>query len=267
MLVIGFVLWQMIAGGFFEPAEKLAAQVDKENFTWLTCPSCGKLFMVEETTKRGYCPYCKFEMMLSEDKKVMGGSADEGEFIWFFSPNCGKLFFAFETKKMGKCPYCGEPISLTAPPTKDLEEDPHHLVALVKNHAGKLLVGALVLFAGSIAGIYVLLENRVVLSLNPIEGALSEDAKIELSQRQVKKKKLTLSDSAAADIVLEAPSLKDIYCILSFVRVGGKTHAYLRHRSNEPVWVNDKPEYNAQLKDHDKVRIGDVVFEVHARDK
>jgi predicted component of type VI protein secretion system len=69
------------------------------------------------------------------------------------------------------------------------------------------------------------------------------------------------------DIVLEAPSLKDIYCILSFVRVGGKTHAYLRHRSNEPVWINDKPQYNAQLKDHDKVRIGDVVFEVHTRDK
>lgn len=267
MLAIGFVLWKMIAGEFFNPTDNLAAKINKENFTWLICPNCGKVFMVEETTKRGYCPYCKFEMMLTEDKKVLGRSVDGGEFIWFFSPACGKVFFAFETKEMGNCPYCGEPISLTAPPTKDLEEAPHPLVALTKTHSGKIILVALGLFIGSIAGIYVLLESRVVLSLNPIEGTLSEGAKIELSQRQAKKKKkLTLGDSASEDIVLKDPSLKDIHYILSFVRVGGKTHAYLRQRSNQPVWVNDKPQYNAHLKDHDKVRIGDVVFEVHTRD-
>jgi len=108
MLVVGFLLWQLVAGEFFNPAEKLAVEADKENFDWFICSSCARLFMAEVTTRKGYCPYCKFQMMLvTEDKRVFGKSADESEFAWFFSPECGNVFFAYAIEEMGVCPYCG----------------------------------------------------------------------------------------------------------------------------------------------------------------
>jgi hypothetical protein len=123
------------------------------------------------------------------------------------------------------------------------------------------------LFIISIAGIYILLESRTILSLKPLEGATSPETRIELSKWKTRKKKLTLGNTAEYDIVLTDPSLKDTRCELSFVRVGGKIRAYIRRGSNEPIWVNEKPEYNPRLNDRDKVRLGDVVFEVHSRDK
>lgn len=264
ILVTGFFLWQMIIGVFFNPAEDLAAGIDKEDFDWFTCASCGRLFMAEVTTRKGYCPYCKFQMMLiTEDKRVFGRGAGESEFIWFFSPQCGKVFFAFATEQPGACPYCAEPLDLAAPFVAVAANGSNPLRA----YAGKLFWGSLGLFAISIAGIYILLENRTVLSLEPIEGAVSKETKIVLSKWQTRKKKLTLGGAPDDDIVLNEPSLKDVRCVLSFVRVGGKTHAYLSRGSNKPILVNEKPEYNPRLHNHDKIKLGDVVFEVNTRDK
>lgn len=267
ILAIGFVLWQMISKELARPTDEVAARIEKERMTWFTCSSCRRMFMAEETTKKGYCPYCSFETMLVKDKKVVGKSVAQDGFVWFLSPNCGKLFLAYETKTTGKCPYCGEAIELTAPHTADLRVEPPRIVALIQPHAGKLFVAAIALFLVSTAGIYVLLQSRVVLSLEPIEGAVSEEAGITLSRRQVKKKKLTLANSPDADIVVKDPALSNARCVLSFVRVGGKTHTYLRHTTNQPVWVNEKLQYNPQLKDNDKIRIGNIIFEVHTRGK
>jgi DNA-directed RNA polymerase subunit RPC12/RpoP len=269
MLVTGFVLWQMIVGEFFNPAQELAVEVEKENFAWFSCSNCGALFMAEETTRKGYCPYCKFQMMLAtEDKKVLAKSPDKSEFTSFLSPECGKVFFANATGQMGNCPYCKESIDLTAPiATVASKESPDPLVAWANDHYGKLLLGAFVVLVFSVGGIYVLLENRIILSLNPIEKHVSEGTKIEFSKWRTRKKKLTLGDAKGDDIILKNPSLKGVQCELSFVRVGGKTRAYLRHKSNHPILVNEKPQYNPRLKDHDKVRLGDLLFEVHAREE
>ena len=267
LLAAGFILWRMIAGELSSPMARVAAGVKKENFTWFTCASCGKLFMAEGTTTKGYCPYCGFTMLLLPgEKKVFGTSVDESQFVTFFSPGCKKPFFAYQTKQVGKCPYCGESIDLTVPETIDLQESPPGLLVFAKAHAGNLLLIAVLTFGISIAGIYILLGNRVILSFEPIE-APSEERKIEFSKRKIKKKQLTLGPSTSDDITISHPSLKDFHCTLSFVRVGKNTHAYLRRSSNLPVWVNDKPQYNAQLKNHDKIRLGDIVFEVHANEK
>lgn len=266
MLVIGFVLWQMVAAEFFRPVEKMAAKVDKDNFAWFSCPDCGKLFMAELTTRKGHCPHCGFQLMLiSEDRRTLGTSVNEDEFIWFFSPKCGKLFFAFETGQSGTCPYCGEKVDLIAPLVADLEEPQSGALTFVKAHWEKLFGGSVALFFVSIAGIHLLLQRQVILSLRPVETALDQGLKIDVSRRQIKRKQLTLGESEDNDIVLRNPSLKDVHCILSFVNVGGKTHAYLRNRSNDPVCVNEKLAYNPQLNDSDKIRLGNLMFEVHKR--
>ncbi|RJP26415.1 MAG: hypothetical protein C4520_00610 [Candidatus Abyssobacteria bacterium SURF_5] len=264
LLGTGIFFWTMIAGEIFNPAEKVAVKVDKENFDWFTCPSCSTLFVAEATAKQGMCPYCGFPMMLGiEQKRVLGTSVDESQFVSFFSPACNRVFFAYHTGEIGKCPYCGEPIALIVPETIEPEESPPALVAFVKANFRFLVLAIGLVIGTSVAGAYLLLQRRVILSLEPIAGTVAEEAKIELSKRQVKKKLLTLGPSPTADINIKHPSL-DFNCTLSFVRVGGNMHAYLRRDSNLPIWVNDKPEYNAQLKDHDKVKLGDIIFEVHA---
>ena len=271
ILLIGFVLWQLIVGEFFNPAEELAVAVNKENFDWFSCSSCGKLFMAEVTTRKGYCPYCKFQMMLvTEDKRVLAKSVNKSDFICFFSPKCGRVFFAYETKQMGICPYCAEPVDLTAPRTTVPEGPssvPARLAAWTKANSGKLLLGSMGLFIVSVAVIYLLIENRTVLSLRSIEGAVSEEANIKLSKWQTRKKRLTLGDTEDDDIVLPEPSLKDIHYVLSFVRVGGKTHAYLSRSPDQPILINEKKQYNPRLHDHDIIKLGDVVFEVNTKDK
>jgi DNA-directed RNA polymerase subunit RPC12/RpoP len=269
MIAVGFILWRMIASEFFNPAEELAAGVNRENFSWFTCSSCGKLFMAEVTTLKGRCPYCNTQMMLvTEDRRVMGRSVDESEFIWFFSPQCGKVFFAYNTGNLGTCPYCGESIELTAPLIADLKEESAaaDLRVWAKAHASGLLFGALAVLVVSLTCIYLLLERRVMLSLEPVGNAVSENARIELSKRQIRKKQLTLGNEEDSDVILSDPSMKGHRYVLSFVRVGGKMHAYLHHGSNKPIKVNQKPEYNPRLKDSDEVTLGDVVFKVHTRD-
>lgn len=267
ILLIGFILWRMVDKELLNPSEGLSVQVDKENFEWFTCSSCRELFMAEATTRKGYCPYCDFQMMLvSETKRVFGNNADESGFIWFLSPNCGKLFLAYETGETGVCPYCNEAIALNVPPSIDLEESPTMLAAWTRAHAKGLLAGALGVFAFSMAGIFLLRERQIMLSLMPVDEADSHGRKIELSRHQARKKKLTLAGNGEADVVLESPSPNDIHFILSFVRVGKKTHSYLRHGSNKAVEINEKLEYNPRLKDHDKVTLGDIVYEVYTRE-
>jgi DNA-directed RNA polymerase subunit RPC12/RpoP len=264
MLAVTCVFWLTIAREFFNPAEEIKVAADKENLTWFMCSDCRQIFMAEETTKKGYCAYCGSTMMLTtEDKRAFSRSANEEKFGWFFSPSCGKLFFAYETRDVGNCPHCGELIDLTLSPEAPPEEAPPVLVATVKTHAGKLLAAAIGLFVVSVSGIYILLQKQVVLTLQPVEGTPSEETRIKLSRKQTKKKKLTLGNSTDDDILLKDASLDDIHYLFSFVRVGGKTYAYLSRGSNKPILVNDKPEYNPKLKDHDKVKIGDRVFEVH----
>ena len=266
MLAVGFVFWNTIDKEFFNPAEEIKIAADKEDLTWFFCSDCRKIFMAEETTKKGYCAYCGSAMMLiTEDNRGFSTSTNEDEFEWFFSPGCGKLFFARETREMGNCPYCGEPVDVTLTPECPTEEPPLR-VAMVKTHAGKILAVAIGLFVVSVSSIYLLLQKRVILTLEPVEGAPSEEARIELSRRQTKKKRLTLGNSTDDDILLKDASLDDIHYLFSFVRVGGKTYAYLSRGKNKPIWINDKPEYNPKLKDRDKIKIGDIVFEVHTRD-
>jgi len=268
MLVVGFLLWQLVAGEFFNPAEKLAVEADKENFDWFICSSCARLFMAEVTTRKGYCPYCKFQMMLvTEDKRVFGKSADESEFAWFFSPECGNVFFAYAIEEMGVCPYCAEPLDLTVPRSSVAEDAGSVPLRWVKANIGMLLLACVAVFAVSIAGIYVLLERRTVLSLRPIDGTVSEEVNIDLSKWRARKKQLTLGDGENDDIILNHPSLKGVRCVLSFVRVGGKTRAYLSRSSHEPILINEKCEYNPRLRDHDKIQLGDILFEVSTRDK
>lgn len=268
VLVTWLALWMMINSELLTPTDDLAAGVDRENFSWFTCSGCGKLFMAEATTMKGSCPYCKFQLMLiTEDKRLMGQSVDEDDFIWFFSPACGKIFFAYETNKIGSCPYCEEQIELSAPLVADLEGPAsNRLVTWSKAHSGKLLFGVLIIFAASLTGIYFLLERQIVLSFEPVNRAGSEPANIELSRRQIRKKQITIGDGNDDDIELKIPSLKDFHYVLSFVRVGGKLHAYLHHGLNKPIRVNEKPEYNPRLKNHDKIELGDIMFEVHTRE-
>ncbi len=264
LLLTGFILWRMIAGELSTPVSKVAAGVKKENFAGFSCPSCGKLFMAEVTTKKGRCPYCGFTMYLGEEEKVFGVSADESQFVPFFSPACKKLFFAYQTNEIGQCPYCGEPINLAVTSTVDLQEPPSGLLALVSAHAGTLILIALALFGISVASVYIMYENRVMLSLEPIAGSLSEMKRVELRRRQIKRRQLTLGASMNDDITISDPSLNGINYTLSFVQVGRNTHAYLRRSSNQPILVNDKPQYNANLKDRDKIQLGKVTYEVHS---
>jgi DNA-directed RNA polymerase subunit RPC12/RpoP len=257
----------MVAAEFSKPSDDLAVQRDTENFEWFLCSNCNKVFMAEATTKKGHCPYCQYQMMLeTESKRISGKGSDESEFICFFSPECGNIFFANDTQQMGTCPYCREPIDLTAPVSTDLEQPPPKLLAWVGNHAKGLFAIALGVFAVSMTGFYFLRERQVMLSLSPIDTAASEDSTIELSRHHLRKKELFLSGKEDADIVLKNPALRDLQLILSFVRVGGKTHSYLHQKSNHAIQVNDRPEFNPRLKDHDKVQLGDVVFEVYARE-
>lgn len=271
MLLVGFFLWRLVAVELFNPAEKLTVGVDKENFAWFECSNCGNPFMAEATTRRGYCPYCNFQMMLvTEDKRVMGKSVDGDDFAWFFSHECGNVFYARETKKTGTCPYCAESVNLTAPRTtiaKGSVEAPSRLAAWTKDNYGILLMGTLVLFTISAACVCFLIESRTILSLRPVEGIVSQDSKIELSKWQTRKKRLTLGNAQGDDIILTEPSLKGDQYILSFVRVGGKTRAYLSRDSDQPVLINEEKEYNPRLHNRDRIRLGDVVFEVSTRDR
>ncbi len=271
LLLVGicFILWHIIAGEISTPVEDLAMKVDKENFEWFTCPSCGELFFAEATTRKGSCPYCGSQMMLvSEVERVIGRSVDESKFVCFFSPKCKKVFFAYETQETGKCPYCAEVLELIAPVTAVHDEESDSLLlAWTESNFGAFLTGIMGLFVASVAGIYVIMQSRTILSLKPVEGVVSEKTKIELSKWKTRKKKITLGDNPDNDIILKDPSLKDVHCILSFVRVGGKTHAYLRRTTNQPIWINEKPEYNARLHDHDKVKLGEVIFEVSTKEK
>ena len=257
----------MVASEFVNPSDNLAIQKDKENFEWFACSDCGELFMAEATTRKGYCPYCNFQMMLGvEAKRVLAKSADKSEFAWFFSPACGNVFFANDTGRMGTCPYCDEAIDLTAPVSTDLDEPPTKVAAWVRARAKGLLAGAAVVFVSSMAGFYILRERQLILSLTPIDKSASRDMKIELSRHQARKKKLTLGNGEGADVVLKNPSLKDLQFILSFVRVGGKTHSYLQHGRNQTIQVNEEEEYNPRLKDHDRVKLGDVLYEIYVRE-
>lgn len=264
LLLIGFLFWAMVISQLTNPVEDVAAKMDKENFEWFTCPSCSKLFMAEATAKKGSCPYCGFTMMLGvEQKRVLATSVDKSQFASFLCPACNKLFFAYQTGETGNCPYCGEPILLAAPATVSPENALPAPVAFVKDYGGAILLAVVVLLALASAAIYLILQNRVILSLDPVGGALPDKQKIELLKRQIKKKHLSLGASASDDIKINHPSLKNFKCTLSFVRVGGNTHTYLKRDVNEPILVNDKPEYSVQLKDRDRIKLGDIVFEVH----
>ena len=138
-------------------------------------------------------------------------------------------------------------------------------MAWARANFGGLLAGAIGVFALSMTGLILLREKQIMLSLKPIGESASQDMAIELSRRQIRKKKLTIAGSDTADVVLQNPSLKDIQVILSFVRVGGRTKTYLSHKSNKAVQINENTQHNPRLKDGDKIRLGDVTFEVHAR--
>jgi DNA-directed RNA polymerase subunit RPC12/RpoP len=268
MLATGFILWQLVEKEFVNPAEELVTKVDKENFKWFTCSGCGNLFMAEATTRKGYCPYCGLQTMLvTETKRVVGTSVDESEFVCFFSPECGKVFFAYETGEMGTCPYCGEAVSLVAPETIGPERRPPEVIAWAEAHFGGLVAGISGLLVATFAVLYIVLQSRIILSLTPVAGPASERTKIDLSKWKTRKKKITVGDAPDSDIVLEDPSLKDTRCTLSFVRVGGTVHAYLSRSGNQPVWINEKPQYNPRLHNRDKVKLGDIIFEVKTREK
>jgi hypothetical protein len=168
---------------------------------------------------------------------------------------------------MGRCAYCGEELDLTAPVTIDHSQQTPPMTAWNRPPFGGLLTGAVVLFVLSIAGIYILLERRIILSLNPTEGTVSKETRIELSQWKARKKKLTLGNTPDSDILLKDSSLKDVHCVLSLVRVGGKTHAYLSGSANKPILINEKFKYNPRLHHQDKIKLGDKEFEVDTRDK
>jgi DNA-directed RNA polymerase subunit RPC12/RpoP len=272
MLLMGFALWRLVAGELSSPAEDIAKVMDEENFAWFDCSSCGNLFMAEATTRKGYCPYCKFQMMLvTEDKRVMGKRAGGDDFKWFFSHECGNIFFAHASERVGSCPYCAEPVDLSiteTPVVANAGSVPLQLAAWTRAHSGKLVLGAFALIAVSIAGICLVIENRIVLSLNPIEGAVSQVARIELSKRQAKKKKLTMGSLQGDDIFLAETLLHGARYVFSFVQVGGKIRAYLsRSQEDQPVLINEETQFNPRLRNHDRIKLGDVVFEVSNSDR
>lgn len=267
ILIVGFFLWRMIDAESYNPSQSLAVDVDKENFEWFTCPGCDELFMAEVTTRKGYCPYCQLQIMLiTEAKRAFGRSTDKTEFVWLLSPDCGNVFFARDTGLMGICPYCREGILLVAPPTHDLEQPSTKIIAAVRQYSGGIFAGGILLFAFSITGLYFLRQRQVVISLKPVEEGISVEKEIRLSRRQIKNKKLTLSGADDADIVVHSPSLKDVKYTISFVEIGGKTRAYLHQSKNQPIQVNEKPELNPRLNNNDKVRLGDVTFEVCSKE-
>ena len=202
---------------------------------------------------------------------LTASSAGAEEFEWFFSHKCGNIFFAHASERMGACPYCAEAVDLTiteTPVVAGAGSVPLQLAAWTRAHSGKLILGILALCAVSIAGICLALENRIVLSLNPIEGAVSQVAKIELSKRQARKKKLTMGSLQSDDIFLAETMLHGARYVFSFVQVGGKIRAYLsRSQEDQPVLINEETQFNPRLRNHDKIKLGDVMFEVSTRDR
>ena len=50
--LIGLVVWDISAR-----ASTPKTRVDSQNFVWVGCPSCDRMFYVEKTQREGWCPY------------------------------------------------------------------------------------------------------------------------------------------------------------------------------------------------------------------
>ena len=51
-ILIGLVAWDLSTR-----ASVPETRVDSSNFKWIKCPSCERMFYVERTQRRGWCPY------------------------------------------------------------------------------------------------------------------------------------------------------------------------------------------------------------------
>jgi len=51
-ILIGLVAWDLTTR-----SSTPETRVDSPNFRWVECPSCERLFYVEKSQRRGWCPY------------------------------------------------------------------------------------------------------------------------------------------------------------------------------------------------------------------
>ena len=59
-ILIGLVAWDLSTR-----ASVPETRVDSGHFRWVKCPSCERMFYVEKTQRRGYCPYDGMEFDFS----------------------------------------------------------------------------------------------------------------------------------------------------------------------------------------------------------
>ena len=52
VILIGLVAWDLSMR-----SAALERRSDSANFRWVSCPSCERMFYVEKSQKRGWCPY------------------------------------------------------------------------------------------------------------------------------------------------------------------------------------------------------------------
>ncbi len=62
-VLIGFVAWDISTR-----ASVPDTRVDSSNFRWVTCPSCERMFYVENSQRRGWCPYDGFQFDFSTNE-------------------------------------------------------------------------------------------------------------------------------------------------------------------------------------------------------
>jgi len=59
-VVIGLLSWDIATR-----ASVPQTRVDSANFRWVTCPSCQRMFYIENSQRNGWCPYDGFQFDFS----------------------------------------------------------------------------------------------------------------------------------------------------------------------------------------------------------
>ena len=68
VLVLLSVLIGLVAWDISTRASVPETRVDSSNFKWVSCPSCQRMFYVEQNQRRGWCPYDGFQFDFSRSQ-------------------------------------------------------------------------------------------------------------------------------------------------------------------------------------------------------
>jgi acetyl-CoA carboxylase beta subunit len=62
-ILIGLVAWDIAARSSLHET-----RLDSTHFMWVKCPSCGRMFYVENNQKEGWCPYDGIQFNFASNK-------------------------------------------------------------------------------------------------------------------------------------------------------------------------------------------------------